>query len=217
MKPTIKIDYVSDIACPWCAVGFGNLNIAINDFSNHADFEIHFRPFELNPEMPKGGQDAVEHLTQKYGISEDQVRINQANIRERARLAGFIFDPDGRKRVYNTFNAHRLLCWSAKEYGFERQLALKKELFNSYFCLDVNFDDDNTLFDAVVKAGLSKSRANEILNNHEFSDDVRREESAYKKSGIHSVPSIILNERYLLEGALPADAFIKAFERLVDQ
>ena len=125
MKSTIKIDYVSDVACPWCAVGLGNLNQAMAALSERVNFEVHFRPFELNPNMAQGGQDAIEHLTEKYGLAVEQVKINQANIRIKALVAGFEFHPDGRKRVYNTFHAHRLLYWAAKDHGLQKQAALK--------------------------------------------------------------------------------------------
>ena len=201
VKPKIKIDYVSDIACPWCAVGLGNLNQAIAQLSDKVDFELHFRPFELNPNMPLGGQDAIEHLTEKYGLSVEQVKANQAGIRAKALEAGFEFHPEGRKRVYNTFNAHRLLHWASTEYDLQKQVALKKELLNTYFCLAVNLDDQSNLLDAVTRAGLDPKRAQEVLNGGEFTDEVRKEELAYTSAGIHSVPSIILNDQYLLQGA----------------
>ena len=217
MKPSIKIDFVSDVACPWCAVGLGNLEKAIFELQDKANFELHFRPFELNPNMPKGGQDAIEHLIQKYGMSEKQVRENQAQIRARAFEAGFDFHPDGRKRVYNTFDCHRLLTWVAKEYDLLKQLALKKELLNSYFCLAVDIDDHVNLLGAISRAGLDLHRAQEVLNGDEFSNEVRDEEKIYTNLGIHSVPSIILNDQYLLQGAQPPELFIQAFESLINQ
>lgn len=217
MKPTIKIDFVSDIACPWCAVGLGNLNQAMAELSDKVNFEVHFRPFELNPNMPKGGQDAIEHLTEKYGLTVEQVKTNQANIRTKALEAGFAFHPDGRKRVYNTFDAHRLLYWAAKEYDLQKQSALKSELLNTYFCLALNLDDPENLLDAVMRAGLDKDRAREILKGKEFSDQVREEESSYTDAGISSVPSIILNDQYLLQGAQPPGSFVNAFEPLIQR
>ena len=217
MKPSIKIDFVSDIACPWCAVGLGNLENAMLELQDRVNFELHFRPFELNPNMPKGGQDTIEHLTQKYGMSEEQVRENQAQIRARAFEAGFDFHPDGRKRVYNTFDCHRLLTWVAKEYDLPKQLALKKELLNSYFCLAVDIDDHANLLEAVGRTGLDPQRAQEVLNEDEFSNEVRDEEKIYTNLGIHSVPSIILNDQYLLQGAQPPESFIQAFESLINQ
>jgi len=217
MKPTIKIDYVSDIACPWCAVGLGNLHKAMDQLKDKVNFEVHFRPFELNPNMPKGGQDAIEHLTEKYGLTVEQVKSNQANIRSKALEAGFEFHPDGRKRVYNTFDAHRLLYWAAKEYDLQKQATLKKELLNTYFCLAVNLDDQKNLLDAVSRASLDPKRAQQILNGDEFTSEVRGEAAIYKNAGISSVPSIILNENYLLQGAQAPESFIDAFEQLIQK
>ncbi len=217
MKPTIKIDYVSDIACPWCAVGLGNLNQAIDKLKDQADFEVHFRPFELNPNMPQGGQDAVEHLTEKYGLTAEQVKANQANIRTKALEAGFVFHPEGRKRVYNTFNAHRLLHWAVQEYDLEKQAVLKKELLNTYFCLAVNLDDQSNLLDAVTRAGLDDQRAQEILSGDKFAKEVREEETLYTSKGISSVPSIILNDQYLLQGAQPPTLFANAFAQIIQE
>ena len=217
MKPTIKIDYVSDIACPWCAVGLGNLNQAIDQLSDQANFEVHFRPFELNPNMPKGGQDAIEHLTEKYGLTAEQVKTNQANIRAKASEAGFEFHPEGRKRVYNTFDAHRLLHWAGQEFGLEKQAILKKELLNTYFCLAVNLDDQHNLLDAVTRSGLDQDRALEVLKNNEFAKEVRTEEATYTNAGINSVPAIILNDQYLMQGAQPPESFVNAFAQLIEQ
>ena len=217
MKPTIKIDYVSDVACPWCAVGLGNLNLAIDQLSDQVNFEVHFHPFELNSNMPVGGQDAIEHLTEKYGLTADQVKANQANIRAKALEAGFAFHPEGRKRVYNTFDCHRLLYWAAKEYDLQKQASLKIELLNTYFCLAVNLDDQENLLDAVMRAGLDKDRAHEILKSKEFSNEVREEESTYTGVGINSVPAIILDNQYLLQGAQPPQSFVNAFEQLIQK
>jgi len=148
-------------------------------------------------------------------LTAEQVKANQANIRSKALEAGFAFHPEGRKRVYNTFDCHRLLYWAAKEYGEHKQAALKKELLNTYFCLAVDLDDKQNLLDAAARAGLDTQRANEILNSDEFSDEVRKEEATYTNSGIHSVPSIILNGQYLLQGAQPPEAFVNAFEQLI--
>ena len=195
----------------------GNLNQAIAQLSDQVDFEVHFHPFELNPNMPLGGQDAIEHLTEKYGLTVEQVKTNQANIRTKALEAGFEFHPEGRKRVYNTFDSHRLLHWAGEEFGPEKQAVLKKELLNTYFCLAVNLDDQKNLIDAVTRSGLDKDRAQEVLKNNEFSKEVREEESTYTNAGISSVPSIILNDQYLLQGAQPPESFVNAFEQLIQK
>ncbi len=217
MKKTIKIDYVSDIACPWCAVGLGSLEEAIKILDGAADVEIHFQPFELNPDMPPGGQEVIEHLTQKYGMPEEQIRVNQANIRDRAAAVGFPFHPDGRKHVYNTFDAHRLLHWAGVECGAQAQYRLKKELLGTYFTLAVSLDDQNNMIDAVKRAALDPVRAQEILSSDVFTQEVRAQQEKYASMGITSVPSLIFNDKYLLQGAQPPEAFARALLQLAEQ
>jgi len=214
MPQPVKIDVVSDVACPWCAVGLGNLEQAIAQVGQQVEVEIHFHPFELNPDMPEGGQDAIEHLTQKYGISEDQVRANQKNIRERAEEAGFHFHPEGRKRVYNTFHAHRLLHWAHEQASPADQVKLKRELLNTYFCLAVSLDDQANLLDAVARAGLDVDRAKSILNGNEFTAEVRASQQKYLGLGIHSVPSFIINDKYLIQGAQPPESLAQAIRQV---
>jgi len=185
------------------------------ELSDVANFEVHFRAFELNPHMPLGGQDAMEHLTEKYGLSLEEVKANQTQIRARAAEVGFHFDPAGRKRVYNTFNTHRLLFWAAHELDLLKQAALKKELLNTYFCLGVSLDDEKNILDAVARADLDEVRAQAILSSDEFSEEVKAEEEFYKNLGINSVPSLIVNQKYLLQGAQPSSALINAFQQMI--
>jgi predicted DsbA family dithiol-disulfide isomerase len=211
---TIKIDYVSDIACPWCAVGLGGLEQAIKNISDEFEVEIHFQPFELNPDMPPGGQEVFEHLTQKYGKTVEQVRATQNDIKARAAAVGYPFHPEGRKHVYNTFNAHRLLYWAGLEHGAQAQHRLKRELLITYFQLAVDLDDPKNVLDAVSRAELDTDRAASILATDEFAAEVRAQQVKYTSMGIHSVPSIIVNEKYLLQGAQPADAFEQALRQV---
>ena len=201
MKPTIKINFVSDIGCPWCAVALGTLEQAMEHLSDQADFEIHFEPFELNPQMKVGGANAIEYLANKYGISEQQVKANQTHIRERAAAAGFHFHPEGRKKIYNTFDAHRLLYWAGQEHGLASQHRLKREFFNTYFCLAADFDKRENLLDAVQRADLDQGAANQVLEQGLFAKEVRAQEAFYQAQGIHAVPNLILNGKYSLQGA----------------
>ena len=175
----IKIDYVSDIACPWCAVGLGGLEIALKNIGETIPVEIHFQPFELNPQMPPGGQDVFEHLMQKYGKTEAQVRATQQDIKARAAAVGYPFHPEGRKHVYNTFDAHRLLHWAGLEHGPAAQHRLKRELLITYFQLAVDLDDQNNLIAAVERAGLDTTRAKAILDSQEFKAEVRAQAWAF--------------------------------------
>jgi predicted DsbA family dithiol-disulfide isomerase len=204
---TVKIDFVSDIACPWCAVALGALEQALAELGDQVQVEVHFQPFELNPAMPLGGQDVIEHLVEKYGVGPKQVRENQEQIRKRAAEVGFAFHPEGRKWVYNTFDCHRLLHWAELEFGNAAQHHLKRELLGTYFTLAVNLDDPSNMLDAVDRAGLDRLRAQEVLASDEFKEAVREQQKYYLDAGIHSVPAVILNDRLLIQGAQPVEQF----------
>jgi predicted DsbA family dithiol-disulfide isomerase len=214
MEKTVEIDFVSDVACPWCAVGLGSLEQAIKNLEGQVKVDIRFQPFELNAHMPKGGQDVVEHLTQKYGISAEQVEVNQKNIRERAAAVGFTFHPEGRGRVYNTFDCHRLLHWALHEVGASAQQRLKKELLTTYFTLAISLDDQQNLLDAVARAELDVSRAKVMLDSDLFAAEVREAEKYYTSLGIHSVPSIIFNQKHLIQGGQSVETFEQAILQL---
>lgn len=210
----IKIDFVSDVACPWCAVGLGALTKALNKLKDEVDAELHFQPFELNPQMPLGGQDTVEHLTEKYGMPVEQIKRSQAQIRERAAAVDFPFSEDIRPRIYNTFNCHRLLHWAGVELGANPQYKLKNELLISNFRLGDVLDDPKALLGAVTRAGLDVKRAAEVLNTNEFADDVRKAQAHFRDLGITAVPSIIFNGKHLLQGGQPVEMFEQAIRQI---
>lgn len=211
---TIKIDFVSDIACPWCAVGLAALEQAIDRVKDQVRVELHFQPFELNPKMPPEGQDIVEHLTQKYRMSAEQVAQNQEHIRERGADVGFRFNMDGRKRTYNTFDAHRLLHWAETEEQGSHQQALKWALLEAYFTEGQDPSSHAVLLDAVEKSGLDRLRAAAILAGDTYAADVREREQFYLSQGINSVPSVIFNEQHLIQGGQPVDTFEQALRQL---
>lgn len=215
MVTRIKIDFVSDVSCPWCAVGLGSLEQALFRVEGEIEAELHFQPFELNPDMPYKGQDAVEGLMRKYGMTPEQVRHNGELITERGREVGFTFNMDKRTRTYNTFDAHRLLHWADLE-GHQFQLALKHALLKAYFTDGENPSDHETLIRLCHKSGLSQDRAREILDSDEYAADVRARERFYTQLGINSVPSIILNDRHLIQGGQPPEAFEQALRQIAD-
>lgn len=211
---TIKIDFVSDIACPWCAVGLAALEQAIDRVKDQVKVELHFQPFELNPKMPPEGQDIIEHLTQKYRMSAEQVAQNQEHIRERGADVGFRFNMDGRKRTYNTFDAHRLLHWAETEEQGSRQHLLKRALLEAYFTEGQDPSSHAVLLDAVEKSSLDRLRAATILAGDTYAADVREREQFYLSQGINSVPSVIFNEQHLIQGGQPVDTFEQALRQL---
>ena len=213
MTTSIKIDFVSDVACPWCAVGLASLQQALVRCGDAVQAELHFQPFELNPTIGPEGEDLSEHLARKYGSTASQQAQVRATIAERGASVGFSFNPDGRGRVVNTFNAHRLLHW-AGEISADRQLALKRALLEAYHGRAERVDHDAVLLAAVCQAGLDEARARQILAGDEFAASVRAAESRWQQAGIHSVPAIVINERHLISGGQPPEVFEQALRRI---
>lgn len=213
MPTPIKIDFVSDVACPWCAVGLKSLEQAMARVGDALEVELRFQPFELNPQMPAEGEDAVEHLTRKYGISAEQAAQNGEAIRARGAQLGFEFRMDKRRRVYNTFDAHRLLHW-AELQGQPQQLALKHALLRAYFTEGENVSSHDTLARLAEEVGLEGVRARQILASDEYADAVREQERFYAGQGITAVPSVIFNDRHLIQGGQPVELFEQALRQL---
>jgi len=207
----MKIDFVSDVSCPWCAIGLKSLEQAIARLGDDIKAEIHFQPFELNPQMPPAGQDINEHLAQKYGATPEQSEQTRAMIRARGEEVGFAFALDKRSRIYNTFDAHRLLHW-AEEEG--RQLALKHALFKAYFTDGENPGAHEVLIRLAGEVGLDPARAKQILESDAYAEDVRKLERRYLDHGINAVPAVIVNERHLIQGGQPADVFEQALRQI---
>jgi predicted DsbA family dithiol-disulfide isomerase len=208
---TLRIDFVSDVSCPWCAVGLASLQQALARLDGEISAEIHFQPFELNPQMAATGEDSTEHLVRKYGSSAEQIDANRAAIRERGAALGFTFNMDRRSRVYNTFDAHRLLHWAGLE---GRQLALKQILLRAYFTDGEDVSAHDTLQRLAIEAGLDGERARQILAGDEYADDVREQERFFTSRGIHSVPATIVNGQHLISGGQPPEAFEQALRQI---
>ncbi|VWX62767.1 Predicted dithiol-disulfide isomerase, DsbA family [Burkholderiales bacterium 8X] len=213
MTNRLKIDFVSDVSCPWCAVGLGALETALANVGPEIDAELHFQPFELNPQMPPEGQDAFEHLHQKYGSSREQQAQAREAIRQRGAQVGFEFRQEGRSRVWNTFDAHRLLHWAELE-GLAQQAALKKALLRACHTDGENPSDHEVLVRLAVEAGLDAERARAILQSDEYAAETRERERLYTDAGIHSVPAIIINDRHLISGGQPVEVFERALRQI---
>ncbi|QRX81887.1 DsbA family oxidoreductase [Glaciimonas sp. PAMC28666] len=211
MTTPMKIDFVSDVSCPWCVIGLNSLQEAILRLGDEIAVDIHFQPFELNPQMAVEGQDINEHLIEKYGSTPEQREQSSNMLRERGAQGGFIFNMDQRGRIYNTFNAHRLLHWAELE---GKQMALKRALFAAYFTDGKNPSDPGVLVALAESVGLNSERAREILSSDTFATEVRAQERLYLDNGIHSVPAVIINERYLIQGGQPADEFERVLREI---
>jgi len=217
---TLKIDFVSDIACPWCAVGLFSLEKALERLQGEVQADIRFQPFELNPNMAPGGQDLAEHLTQKYGSTAAQQAQIRETISARGAEVGFAFAPGGRGRVYNTFDAHRLLAWAETQedvQGEGAQRRLKKALLAAYQGRAERIEDHEVLLAVVAEAGLNATAARDVLASDAFGDQVRAVEALYQRSGIHSVPAVIINDQYLISGGQPVEIFEESLRQIASQ
>lgn len=215
MTTPIKIDFVSDVSCPWCIIGLKGVEKALEQVGDLVVADIRFQPFELNPHMPAGGQKLVEHVAQKYGSTPQQFKERRALIRERAAELGFaiaLSPEDG--RVYNTFDAHRLLHWAGLE---GRQHQLKLALFEVYFTHCLNPDDHAVLADAAEAAGLARDAAAEVLQSGRYADEVRAAEQYWLSQGISAVPAVIINDRYLISGGQPAEVFENIIRKIATE
>lgn len=204
-KPTdLKIDFVSDVVCPWCAIGLKSLEKALQNVDGQITVDVHFQPFELNPDMVPEGENVAEHLAHKYGSTPEQMAKNQEGIRERGAAVGFEFNMDRRTRIYNTFDAHRLLHWAEQE---DKQYALKLALLKAYFGDGENVGSHDVLARVAGEVGLDTAKAREVLDSDRFAKEVREQERFYQAQGIRAVPSVIINDRYLIQGGQPPEAF----------
>jgi len=216
MTSTLKIDFVSDIVCPWCAVGLASLEQALQRLQGQVQVDMHFQPFELNPQMGPEGQDIVEHLAQKYGASAEQQAANWQALRQRAAAVGFDFRAEGRGRTWNTFDAHRLLHW-AGEQGGTAQRDLKMALLQAYFSRGESVADAEVLLQAVKDAGLDAAQARQILEGDHYTAQVRERQQFYAQHGISAVPSVIINDQHLIQGGQPPEVFEQALRQIAAQ
>ena len=210
----IKIDFVSDVVCPWCAVGLASLQQAIDRLGDEVAVDLHFQPFELNPQMAAEGEDIDEHITRKYGSTPQQLAQNREAIRARGAALGFTFG--SRQRIYNTFDAHRLLHWAALE-SHDKEMALKQALLRAYFTDGEDVSSHATLTRIAAQAGLDAGRAEQILASDDYADDVRAQERYYTERGIRAVPSVIINDRHLISGGQPVEVFEQALRQIAAQ
>ncbi|MBU6958657.1 DsbA family oxidoreductase [Pseudomonas sp. CVAP len=211
MNQPVTIDFISDVVCPWCALGVTALERAIENLAGEVSVELTFKPFELNPDMPAEGERAVQHLMRKYGRSAEDIAAGKAMQIARGQAIGFTFDLEKRSHFYNTFDAHRLLFWALQD---GRQIELKKGLLRAYFSDGQNPSDRETLVRLAAEAGLDAARAREVLASGAFATEVRELEAYYRDHGINSVPAMILNGRHLVSGSQSVEYYEQMLKQM---
>lgn len=207
----MQIDIVSDIACPWCAIGYARLERAMEQLAPEYDFTIQWHAFELNPGHSGEGEPILPALARKYGRSEDEMRATQSQMMTIAKDLGLNFEKMQERFTCNTFDAHRLVKW-AGEQG--RQTAMKQALFDAYFGRAENVSDRDVLLSCVENAGLDSAKAAQVLDSDHYAEVVRKDEATYQQAGVSAVPAFIINNKYLISGAQEPDALVRAFEEI---
>ena len=210
MQPSrLEVTLVSDVACPWCAIGLASIERALERLGGEVEAVVRVEPFELNPDMGPAGEQVVPYLARKYGRTPEQIAQVQARIRESGAAVGFAFGK--RDHVWNTFDAHRLLHWAGLE---GRALELKRELLRAYHGEGRNPGAHDVLVELAGKVGLDPVRAKAILGSDEYAAEVRDREHFWTRSGVSGVPFVVVNDKYAIEGAQPPEAFEQAFRQI---
>ena len=212
MATPLRIDFVSDVACPWCVIGLRSLQQALDAVGEQVQAEIHFQPFELNPDMPPEGENTTEHVARKYGANPERSAASRNAIRESGEALGFQFNYNSESRIWNTFDAHRLLHWAGLE---GRQRELKEALFAVNFTEQKSTSDHEVLVGAAKAAGLDEAKAREVLSSGTYTEEVRQDEALWRNRGINAVPSVIFNQRWMIQGGQPPKVFEQAIRQIL--
>jgi len=215
MTHTVRIDFVSDVVCPWCVVGLNSLQAALEQVKSEVNADIHFQPFELAPGMDENGENLTTYLMSKYNISSEQVAQTQAAIIARGKEQGFVFDFNSDSRKWNTLDAHRLLHWAGETS--DKQLALKQALFVANFTENRHINNHAVLVELATQVGLDGVEAAEVLASGRYTEEVRELESRWQQQGVSSVPTMIFNNRYAVSGGQPVETFVEVIRELIKE
>lgn len=210
----LKIDIVSDVVCPWCIIGYKQLQKALEIVGDEVEPEITWHPFELNPKMVPEGEAISEHVARKYGASAEQSAANRQRLQETGDRLGFGFTYGPNMRIYNTFKAHQLLTWAGDTQGGEAQTRLKLALFTAYFQNNRDVSDEEVLLEIVEEAGLDPEAGREVLNDPDNEAAVRAHLDHWIEQGISGVPAIIFDGKYLVPGAQEAETFVNVIRKV---
>ena len=211
----MRIDFVSDVVCPWCAIGLAELETAISRLKGVVEPDIYLQPFELNPSLPPGGQSMTELMKEKFGNRPpEQVAAVREAVRTRAESVGFTIAMDDNSRMYNSFDAHRLIHWAELE---GKGITMKHALFAAHFTNGENISDHDTLVAKAESVGLDPVQAREVLTSDRYADEVRQAEFRWKAIGVNSVPSVIIDGKYLISGGQSADVFEQGLRQIAAQ
>ena len=216
MQP-LRIDIVSDVVCPWCIIGYKQVEKALTLLDQPVAAEFHWHPFELNPDMPPEGEDAAEHIQRKYGRSTEQGAAVRTQIRDTAASLGFAFGEGGARKVVNTFAAHKLLTKTGEVHGWQKQTALKLALFAAYFQTGLDVSDEAVLLDIASDVGIDRDQAQSWLADEVLAGTVRGELAYWRDENISGVPAIIFDGAFMVPGAQSAETFARVIAKVLEK
>ena len=210
----VRIDIVSDVMCPWCVIGYRGLKEALSQLEGELEADIHWQPFELNPNMPEQGQELAEHMAEKYGSTPEQSQQNRDHLTQLGAKLGFEFNFTEGQRILNTFKAHQLLHWAGE--SSELQTELKLALLTAYFTQGRDVHDDEVLIEIVGEVGLDTDFARKLLEDQVYAGDVRALQEQWRQLGVTAVPTFIIDEKYMISGGQPPEAFVQGLRQMIE-
>ena len=219
---TLTIDIWSDVMCPWCLVGWGNLRQALDSLEGEIAANLRWHAFELNPDMPEEGEERTAHIARKYGRTLEQSRDVQGQMRVAAEAAGVSLDYEGEEpapdaMMWNTFAAHKLLVWAGEVHGHDRQTALKLALFEAHFNARRPIGETDVLLDVAEETGFDRGAAGEALDSKEWAHKVRAEEHAAYDLNVTGVPAMVVENAFMIPGAQSPQVYRDALKRVAEK
>lgn len=206
----LRVDIISDVVCPWCIIGYSQLKEAADALAKTLD--VHWHPYELNPNMPLEGQNLREHITEKYGSSAEESEKTREIITHLGSEFGFAFNFDPESRIVNTLQAHKLIGWADK---YDKQHELKMVLIRRYFTQGQDVSKTDILLQAVEEIGLDTNEASQVLEDEALAKNVREEEHFWLSKGVQGVPSMVFEQRHLVTGAQGVPNYSSIIEQLI--
>lgn len=213
----LRIDIVSDVVCPWCIIGYKQVEKALASLDPNIEAEFWWHPFELNPQMVPEGQDIGEHIKQKYGSTPEQSQSNRQRLADIGNGLGFAFSDTKGRRIYNTFAAHKLLSVAGHQYGWRKQTELKLALFKAYFQDDRDVSDEDVLFDVAQSVDLDPAACKAWIADKALTQQVRSEQAHWRDQNITGVPAIIFNQHFMVPGAQSAEVFADVISKVLEK
>jgi predicted DsbA family dithiol-disulfide isomerase len=218
----MTIDIYSDVMCPWCIIGYGQLQKALDELRGEIEAEIRWRPFELNPDMSPDGEEQAAHIQRKYNRTAEQAQSVRSQMRRLAEQAGVSLEYVGEGEappamMWNTFDAHKLLAWALHEHGPAAQNRLKLALFTAHFNQRRKVGDRAVLLDIAEEAGLDRKTAEVALDDPQIAAHVRAEQQQAFDLNITGVPAMIVEGKMLIPGAQAPEAYVNALRRVAEK